>query len=215
MRPLDPQLTRRWASDAHAAGMFVVSDEIQVGLRRCGPFSLAVANGLEPDAVLFGKALGGGVMPLAALVATEAFAAPLTADPTWHSATFGGHPLSCAAGRAALDALDALAERGARVGERVGAGLRTLAAGHPDLVSEVRGMGLIWGVEFTTPAAAGAALVELGQHGLLVSPCLSAIDTIRLLPPMVATDAEIERALEVVAEVLPLTAQFGREAGAR
>ena len=64
VRPLDPMVLRRWVSDARAADAFVISDEVQVGLRRSGPFSPSIAAGLEPDAVLLGKALGGGLMPL-------------------------------------------------------------------------------------------------------------------------------------------------------
>src|SRR5947209_7510926 len=114
VRPVDPEVLRRWADDARAAGAFLISDEIQCGLRRCGPFSPAVDLGLRPDAVLFAKALGGGIVPLAAVVATPDLHAPLAHDPTWHTSTFGGNPLACAAGRAALAAIDELAAKGER-----------------------------------------------------------------------------------------------------
>lgn len=201
---LDPAILARWAADAHAAGAFVISDEIQVGLRRSGPFSPSLAAGLDPDAVLFGKALGGGVMPISAVVATEALAAPLIADPTWHSATFSGHPLACAAGRAALTAIEAEADNAAAVTEVIAAGLGKLAASHPGVIAEVRGAGLIWGVEFTTPGAAGAALIELAQAGLLVSPCLSSTSTVRLLPPMITSPGQVADALEILAATLPV-----------
>ncbi len=195
---LEPELLRRWCSDAHAAGAYVVSDEIQVGLGRCGPLSLAVSYGVEPDALLLGKALGGGVVPLAAMIASEDLHAPLAADPTWHTSTFGGHPLSCAAGRAALRELDALAPRAADVGERLATGLARLRRAHADVVVDVRGQGLLWGLELATPGIAGTVLLELAQRGLLVSPCLSARQTIRLLPPMVASDDQIDAALEIL-----------------
>jgi putrescine aminotransferase len=208
VRPLDPRLLRRWAGDARAAGAFTISDEIQVGLRRSGPFSPAVAAAVEPDAVLLGKGLGGGLMALSALVATEELAQPLVADPTWHTTTFGGHPLACAAGRAALTAIEATASHGAAVGAIVGAGLEDLAHRYPEAIAEVRGAGLIWGVEFRTPAAAGAALIELARGGLLVSPCLSSNRTIRLLPPMVTSAREIERGVEILAATLPGLAPY-------
>lgn len=203
VRPLDLEVLRPWVDDARAAGCFVISDEIQVGLGRCGPFSPAIAAGLQPDAVLLGKSLGGGLVPLSAMVATDAFAAPLIADPTWHTTTFGGHPLSCAAGHAALMALDATAANGARVGEMLATGLRRLAQEHVGLIEEVRGAGLIWGLEFATPGAAGAALIELAQGGLLVSPCLSSNNVIRLLPPMVTSPEEIDDALGILTAKLP------------
>jgi putrescine aminotransferase len=203
VRVLDPAVLARWTADAHAAGAFVISDEIQAGLRRSGPFSPSLAAGLASDAVLFGKALGGGLMPISALVMTEALAAPLIADPTWHSATFSGHPLACAAGRAALAAIEAEAENGSIVSTTLSAGLRELGAGYPEVIREVRGSGLIWGIEFASPAAAGAALIELAQRGLLVSPCLSSTSTVRLLPPMVASPGQIADALAILAATLP------------
>ncbi len=203
VRPLDPAVLQRWTLDARSAGCFVISDEIQVGLGRCGPFSPSIAAGLEPDAILLGKALGGGLMPLSAMVATDTLAAPLVADPTWHTMTFGGHPLSCAAGRAALVALEEAAVHGAKVGELLRAGLGALSAEHPDTIVEVRGTGLIWGIEFSTAGAAGGALLELAQRGLLVSPCLSSTCTIRLLPPMVASTEQVDQSLEILAATLP------------
>ena len=208
VRPLDPELLRRWVGDARSAGAFAISDEIQVGLRRSGPFSPAVAAGLEPDAVLLGKGLGGGLMPLSALVATEELAQPPVADPTWHTTTFGGHPLACATGRAALTAIDAHAAHGAELGAILGRALDDLARRCPEAIAEVRGAGLIHGVEFRTPAAAGAALIELAGRGLLVSPCLSSNTTIRLLPPMVASTGEIERGVEILAATLPQLAPY-------
>lgn len=198
VRPLDPELALRWAADAHAAGAYVISDEIQTGLRRCLDFSPSVAQGWRPDAVLFGKALGGGVMPLSAVVATSDLYEPMIKDPTWHSSTFGGHPLACAAGLAALTAIDDAAERGAQVSRTVEDGLRRLAADHHGLITEVRGTGLLWGIDLRSRAAAGEVFVELAEQGLLVSPCLGSPQTIRLLPPMVTTAAELERAMRAL-----------------
>jgi putrescine aminotransferase len=145
VRPLEPAVLARWAADARAGGAMVISDEVQAGLRRCGPFSVALAQGWQPDALLFGKALGGGVLPLSAVVATTALFQPLIADPTWHTATFGGHPLACAAGIAALDVVEELSVVADPLGQAFGAGLRQVVARHPDLVAEVRGVGLLWG----------------------------------------------------------------------
>lgn len=202
VRPLDPETLRRWTADARTAGVFTVADEIQAGLHRAGPLSPSLAAGLRPDALLLGKALGGGVMPLSALAASEDLYAPLTADPTWHSSTFGGHPLACAAGRAALPEIERRAPDADAVGAQLAAGLRRLAADHPDVVAEVRGSGLMWAVEMHSPAMAGGALFGLGQRGILVSPCLGSQETIRLLPPMVASRAEIDLALEAFAAAL-------------
>lgn len=198
----------RWADDAHSAGAFVISDEVQVGLHRCGPLSLAVAAGVRVDAVLLGKALGGGVMPLSALIATDELFEPLVTDPTWHSATFGGHPLSCAAGRAAIRTLEQLAPHAAGVGTRLGCGLARLQRMHALTVRDVRGAGLLWGLELTGPAVAGSVLVELAQRDVLVSPCLDAPSTIRLLPPMVTTDIQVDTVLAALDGALTAAAEF-------
>jgi putrescine aminotransferase len=202
VQPVEPDVLRRWAADARAAGAYVISDEIQVGLRRCGALSLAVEAGLDPDAVLLGKALGGGVMPLAAMVASDDLYAPLTEDPTWHSQTFSGHPLSCAAARAGLRAIDELSLSGARVAGRLEAGLRAVAREHPNLITGVRGRGLLWGMEFANAAAAGSVLVDMAMRGVLISPCLTAPRTIRLLPPMLTSDEQIDVVLDFLAEVV-------------
>lgn len=201
---LADDVLRRWAADARAAGAFVISDEIQCGLRRCGPISLAVDYGLEPDAVLLGKALGGGVMPLAALVATERLHRPLARDPTWHSSTFGGHPLACAAGRSAIAVVEAPATR-ARMDEISRCCERALAAlgeRHRDVVSDVRGRGMLWGIELRNAGLAGTVLVELAERDVLVSPCLSAPQTIRVLPPLVATDEQLRQVWDALGGAL-------------
>jgi putrescine aminotransferase len=202
VRPLDPDVLRQWASDARAAGAFVISDEIQVGLTRCGPFSLATEFGLRPDAVLFGKALGGGILPLAAMLATEQLHQPLIADPTWHSSTFGGHPLSCAAGTASLESLDALADRRTELSGQIEAELRNLTTLHAGTIVDLRGRGLLWGIELRTASQAGHLLLELASRGLLVSPCMSSPTTIRLMPPITTTDEQMERAIRCLSDGL-------------
>lgn len=206
MRPLDTEIWRRWAEDANAAGAYVISDEIQVGLRRCGPISMAHEAGIPTDALLLGKALGGGVMPLSAVLATAELHRPIAESPTWHSSTFQLQPLSCAAGRGALQALEELAPRGERLGQLLDEALAALAAEHGDLVSEVRGQGLLRGVAFDSAEVGGLTMLGLAQRGVIVSPCLSSPDTIRLLVPMATTDEQLERAFEAFSETLAASA---------
>ncbi|MET9848425.1 aspartate aminotransferase family protein [Streptomyces ossamyceticus] len=198
VRPLDPGFLRALQDAAHAHGAFVVADEIQTGLRRCGPRLAGTDSGLRPDAVLLGKALGGGVQPVSAVVATAELYRPLTEDPFTHTTTFSGHPLGAAAGIAALAAVEELAPRGDRLAALLAAGLEGLARRHPALVTEVRGRGLLWGVEFSSAPVAGHVLMELGRAGLVVSPCLGRPEVLRLLPPLVATDEDAAEALSVL-----------------
>ncbi|MFE3578254.1 aspartate aminotransferase family protein [Streptomyces vinaceus] len=215
VRPLEPGFLRALAAAAHAHGAFLIADEIQTGLRRCGPRLVSTGLGLEPDAVLLGKALGGGVQPLCAVLATPELYAPLTADPFAHTTTFSGYPLGAAAGLAALTAVEALAPRGEVLAGLFAAGLDRIAADHRGLVTRVRGLGLLWGVEFATPAAAGHVLMELGRTGLVVSPCLARPEVLRLLPPLVASDAEAEEALAILGSVCAGVPEEFRPAGGR
>ncbi|MFI9271285.1 aspartate aminotransferase family protein [Kitasatospora sp. NPDC052896] len=205
--PLPVPVLRRWCQDAARHGAFVIADEIQCGLRRCGERSVALAEDLPVDAVLLGKPLGGGVVPLSAVLCSEELYAPLAADPFLHSATFGGHPLSCAALPAALGVIEELACHGAELAKTLETALSELGRRHPQLVGEVRGRGLLWGVDFRTPQAAGSVVVELAGAGLLVSPCLGRPTTVRLLPPLVATEAEIAEAVGILDAALAVAAR--------
>ncbi|MEU1878845.1 aspartate aminotransferase family protein [Streptosporangium sp. NPDC020072] len=207
VRPLETEVLRRWSADARRAGAFTVSDEIQCGLRRCGDPSVALAAGIEVDAVLLGKPLGGGVVPVSALVCSDALYEPLLKDPFRHTATFGGHPLATAAVPAALAEIEAAADNGAELARLMEQGLRTLREDNPGLVADVRGRGLLWGVDFAGTELAGEVQMGLARRGLLVSPCLSRPRTLRLLPPLVAGPAEVGRAMAVLDDAL-------KEAGA-
>ncbi|MFF4985949.1 aspartate aminotransferase family protein [Streptosporangium saharense] len=207
VRPLETEVLRRWSADARRAGAFTVSDEIQCGLRRCGDRSVALAAGIEVDAVLLGKPLGGGVVPVSALVCSDALYEPLLKDPFRHTATFGGHPLATAAVPAALTEIEAAAGNGVELAGLMERGLRRLCEDNPGLVADVRGRGLLWGVDFTGTELAGEVQMGLARRGLLVSPCLSRPRTLRLLPPLVAGPAEVDRAMAVLDEAL-------KEAGA-
>jgi putrescine aminotransferase len=202
VRPLDPTVLAAWCRVASAHGTFVIADEVQSGLRRCGPRSIALAAGLPVDAVLLGKPLGGGVVPLSAAVCAERLYEPLATDPVLHTATFGGHPLACAALPAALDAIETYAERGPVIAAAIEVELGGLKKAHPDVIADVRGRGLLWGVELRSTDLARQLPVRLGQAGLLVSPCLGDDRTVRLLPPLVVSDDELGVALGIVADTV-------------
>ncbi|MFD7731851.1 aspartate aminotransferase family protein [Kitasatospora phosalacinea] len=206
-RPLPTEVLRQWCADAARDGAFVVADEIQCGLRRCGEPSVALADGLPVDAVLLGKPLGGGVAPLSALLCSERLYAPLAADPFLHSATFGGHPLSCAAVPAALDAIEQLADRGRELATELDALLADLSDRHPAVVRAVPGRGLLRGLDCTSPQAAGTTVLELAATGLLVSPCLSRPTTVRLLPPLITTPAQLAEAASILDAALTTAAR--------
>lgn len=196
--PLPAEVLRRWCRDARRAGVAVVADEIQTGLWRCGPFSLALDLGLEPDAVLFSKALGGGVMPLSAALCRSSLVAPLEQSPYLHSQTFSGHPLACAAGVAALDALPAAVEaHAARVGRALAAMLERIAA-YDEVVAGVHNLGLMGSIDFRTAHLAQQFVIGAARNGLLLWPCDGAPTVVRVLPPLVATTTEMKRAAAIL-----------------
>ncbi|RAJ67180.1 putrescine aminotransferase [Streptomyces sp. Amel2xB2] len=193
--PLPADVLARWCADAKQAGAFVISDEIQVGLRRAGERSVALHAGLPVDALLLGKPLGGGVAAVSAAVLSDELYQPLTDDPFRHTATFAGQPLTMAAVPAALGAIEELTERGAHLAKLMESELGGLKERFPTVLTAVRGQGLIWGADFATPEHAGEVVVGLAERGLLVSPCLSRPETLRLLPPLVAADDDVHRAM--------------------
>ncbi|MBQ1026025.1 aspartate aminotransferase family protein [Micromonospora sp. C95] len=198
VRPLDPAVLRRWCDDVHRAGGYAIADEIQTGLHRCGGRSVAREWGLEIDAVLLGKPLGGGVVPVSAMLCTDDLYRPMATDPFLHTATFGGHPLCTAAVPATLAVMASCQPRGDRLAALLSAALSELRDTYPDLVVAVRGKGLLWGLDFANPELAGEIMLSLLQNGLIVSPCLSRPSSLRLLPPLVAEPEHVERAMDLL-----------------
>ena len=179
-------------------------DEVQTGLGRTGHWFAFQAQGLAPDVVTIAKALGNG-MPVGACWARAEVAAAF--GPGDHGSTFGGQPLAMAAARATLAVMEAedVCGRAQHAGARLAAGLATL----PGVVS-VRGAGLLLAAQLTTPTAKEIASAAL-DAGLLVNPVRP--DAIRVAPPLLVRDEEIDAALEILARVMaaltPSTAAAG------
>jgi 4-aminobutyrate aminotransferase len=181
-------------------GILLVADEVQSGIGRTGRMWAIEREGVVPDVLVAGKGIASG-MPLGAMVAR---AETMTWTPGAHGSTYGGNPLSCVAALETLRLVeDGLAARAAEAGERLAAGLRELAAG-TDAIRDVRGAGLMIGVELADHDAAIAVEQACFERGLLV---LSAGDAaIRLSPPLVVTDAQIDTALELFGSALSAVA---------
>jgi putrescine aminotransferase len=181
---------------ARQSGAFFVLDEISTGLGRMGWWWGADREGVRPDVLLAGKALSGGVMPVSAAICTEEAFAPLNKDPFLHTSTFAGNPLAAAAVRAAVETIerDGLVMRSREIGERLLSGLRAIVAEHcPHMVRDVRGLGLLVGIEFHDESQAARLLFELIQRQVLVSHSLNAHRVVRVTPPAILTDAQFDR----------------------
>lgn len=176
-------------------GALLVLDEIQSGMGRLGVWWGADREGITPDIMLVGKGLSGGIVPVSAMVATpEAFRA-FNKDPFIHTSTFSGAPIAMAAARAAIEAIemDGLVQRSARLGATLLTRMRDIVRRRcPDLVKEVRGIGLLIGVELETPGLAGALLAELVSRYLIVNYSFNASAVVRFTPPAVMTDSDVD-----------------------
>ena len=185
------------AEACREADVLFVADEIQTGLCRTGNFLAVEHEGVRPDLLILGKALSGGLYPVSCVLADDEVM--LTIRPGQHGSTYGGNPLACAVGTAALDVLleENLADRAKALGERFREGLRGMES---PLVTIVRGRGLLNAVvvpPFETSegrATAWSVCEELARRGVLAKPTHD--DIIRLAPPLVITEAQVD---EVVA----------------
>ncbi len=182
----------------HEQGALLVLDEVQTGAGRTGAFLAAEHDGVAPDICTLAKGLGGGVA-IGALLATEEVAASF--GPGTHASTFGGNPLATAAGLAAVETIleDGILEHCRRVGAYLAAGLTDLAAGCPR-VTEVRGRGLLVGVELAEGESAADRVRALMDRGFLVGTAGDRV--LRLAPPLIVEQAEIDALLSALAEVL-------------
>jgi 4-aminobutyrate aminotransferase len=183
-------------------GIVYVDDEVQAGCGRTGSMWAIEQLGIEPDLLVSGKTLGGG-LPLAAVTGRAELMDAVHVGGL--GGTFGGNPVACAAALAVLDQLTApdFAERAKRVASILRARLEEIAARQP-LVGEVRGLGAMLALELRepTPDAAKATTAAAFEKGLLLLSCGLDGNVIRLLPPLTASDEELERGLGLLEEAL-------------
>lgn len=178
---------RQWCDEN---GLLLIFDEVQTGLGRLGTLFGYEAFGVEPDIMTLAKALGGGV-PIGAFLAKESACA---FEPGDHGSTFGGNALTCAAAHASTKYIidNDLSDRAAEMGRYLESGLKRIMGDH-EFITEVRGMGLLWAVQFNsdmTPAVVPA----LNEAGLLTNPMRP--NAIRIMPPLTVTTEEIDEAME-------------------
>jgi acetylornithine/N-succinyldiaminopimelate aminotransferase len=187
-------LAAREAADA--TGALLIFDEIQTGIGRTGTFFAFEGTPVVPDVVMLAKGLGGGV-PIGAMLVREHAAAFHVGD---HGTTLGGNPLVCAAALATLRVLDqeGLLDNASAMGARFAERLRALEEG--GLVTEVRGRGLMLGVETTAPIARKAMAIARDELGVLVNA--TGDTTLRLVPPLIISAEEVDEAVAAIGEAL-------------
>jgi len=179
-------------------GILLILDEIQTGLCRTGKMFAWMHEDAKPDMITLGKALGGGVVPVSAVVSSEEIMSVIT--PGTHGSTFGGNPLACVVGRASLDVLieEKLDERADRLGKLFRKKLHEIAT---DKVAEIRGKGLLNAIELKKSAGTAREYAErLMELGVLAKDTHG--QTIRFAPPLVITEKEIDWIIKRVQKVL-------------
>jgi len=186
--------------------VLMICDEIQTGLGRTGALLACDHDGIKPDGLTLGKALGGGLLPVSAFLARADVMAQFT--PGDHGSTFGGNPLAAAVGLAALELLEReqLCERAAAMGELLMGALRALD--HPAIL-EVRGRGLLVGLEIDPRQASARAVCEgLMHEGILTKDTHGTV--VRLAPPLVVTREQVELTVASLGRVLQRLSAGGR-----
>jgi 4-aminobutyrate aminotransferase/(S)-3-amino-2-methylpropionate transaminase len=196
---------------ARERDVLIVADEIMTGMGRCGAPFASARVGLDPDLICVGKALGGG-LPISACLAPRRVmdAWPPSEGEAIHTSTFLGHPLACATATAVLDALegDDAYSTAERIGVALVEGLRARLAG-VSRVAEVRGLGLLVGVELVSPDGSSPATGLAARvaeralaEGVLVLPAGDAGHVVELTPPLTLTTEQVRHVVDVLSQVI-------------
>jgi 4-aminobutyrate aminotransferase len=201
--PMPQDFPARLLEVCRKHGILYVDDEVQSGVGRTGRmWAIEHYEGVEPDLLVSGKSLGGG-LPLAAVTGSAEVMDAV--PPGGLGGTFGGNPLSCAAAVAVLDAVSeqAFLTAATRLGERLRARLDEIASRH-DTVGEVRGLGAMLALELVeqTPERASAVVAAAYERSLLLLACGLYGNVLRLLPPLTITDDELDEGLAILEEGL-------------
>jgi acetylornithine/LysW-gamma-L-lysine aminotransferase len=193
VRPADSEFLRVAADLCRTHGALLLIDEVQTGFGRTGSLFAITQFGITPDVLIMAKSMAGGI-PMGAIAMHERWGG---FTPSSHGSTFGGNPLACAAARATLKALldDDIPAQAARKGAHL---MRELAARNLSHVREIRGRGLLIGIELKERVQ--PTLATLMERGLLALP--AGPNVLRLLPPLIISDAEIDQVVDIVSQVL-------------
>ena len=185
-------------------GVLLIADEVQTGMGRTGKMFGVEHWDVVPDIMCLGKALGGGVMPLSAFMSTPEIWKVLEPNPFIHSSTFGGNPLACAAGIAAVNVTleEDLPGQAAATGEYFLSELRRIQRRFPEHLVEVRGLGLLLGLEFVDAEFGYAVAAGLFKRGVLVAGTLLNAKTIRIEPALAIPREVVDEVLEKLEETL-------------
>jgi len=185
-------------------GALLILDEVQTGLGRTGKMFACQHEEVVPDILCLAKALGGGVMPIGAVVARPHLYEAYESAPLLHTSTFGGNPLACTAALATLHVIseEKLDEQAAWKGEYLLTKLRDLQERYPNTIREVRGLGLMIGLEFVSDELGGLVLHGLISGGILTAFALNNLGVTRIEPPLTIDRHELDQVVTVLEAAL-------------
>lgn len=191
-----------------AQGALLIADEVQTGIGRTGAWFGCNHDNVTPDLMACAKALGGGIMPIGAIIGTPNSWKGLIEAPFLHTSTFGGNQLACAAGVAAINYIkdeDVLA-RGKAAGQYLLDGLKKIAGEFPTVIKEVRGKGMMIGIELTKEGAGGMLMSLMIDKNIIVAYTLNNPKVIRMEPPLIMPLEVIDHVFEVFHDAAAVTA---------
>ncbi len=193
-------------------GALLIADEVQTGLGRTGKLWGVEHWNVVPDIIAVAKSLGGGVMPICAVITTEEIFQPfMYPNPFLQTTTTGGGALACSAAIAAINVTirDRLWEAAEEKGNYIMPRVKALAEKYPQIYKGVTGKGLLIGQHFQTPELGGQVAANLFKRGVLVAGTLTSAQTIRIEPPLVITYDEINQGLKALEEAVAAVAAEG------
>ena len=192
-------------------GALMIADEVQTCIGRTGAMFGCDHDGVAPDIMTLAKQLGGGIMPIGATMGTASvWEAVFAENPLMHTSTFGGNPLACAAGLAAVRVVqdEDLVSRSRDRGALMLGLLKEMQSNHRDLVADVRGKGLMIGVEFAMDDVAELTVSRMLPRGMCAAFTLNNPRVIRLEPPLIISEDEVRMAVEILDAALTETREL-------
>jgi len=182
-------------------GALMIADEVQTCIGRTGTMYACDHEGVAPDIMTLAKQLGGGIMPIGATMGTASvWEKVFSENPLMHTSTFGGNPLACAAGLAAVRVVqnDDLVARSRDRGALMLQLLRDMQSRHRDFVVDIRGRGLMIGVEFASDEVAELTVMQMLKHGMCAAFTLNNPRVVRLEPPLIISEDEVRTAVDIL-----------------
>lgn len=183
---------------AHRKGALLIADEVQTGIGRTGTWFGVNHDGATPDLMAVAKALGGGVMPVGSVIGTPQAWVGLIEAPFLHTSTFGGGQMACAAGLATLQVIEEenLLQRSAETGAYFKKGLEAIAEEFPLVITEVRGRGMMLGLNLVKEGAGGMLMALMINRHIIVAYTLNNPRVIRIEPPLIMPASVVDHVLE-------------------